>query len=185
MSDDLFIKLQEKKQYNTVTRGVIKEVDDTGKIQWLQTTLQSGEVKNQMASFGHVGFHSNPVKDSEATVLSIDGNRSNSVCIATNDKGSKPVLAEGESTVYNSKKPSTKTVWSENEIKHYATFHRFDGDILLDGSMNMTGIIAINGQKVLGNRQAVISPSTGGADDTRAINEMILKFGPTGHGLHG
>lgn len=85
-----------------VNRGVSESVDDTTKIQTIKSRLLKGEVKNKIPSIQQFGYSSNPPKGSDLVILSINGNRENSVVIGSEHRDYRYLdLAEGDCVVYN------------------------------------------------------------------------------------
>lgn len=92
-----------------VGRGLILAIDDSKGIQKLQITLLADEVKDQVESFGHFGFTSNPPVKTECIMVSVGGSRDNGVVIATENRELRlKNLAPGESALYNK---NGKYVW--------------------------------------------------------------------------
>lgn len=96
-----------------VGRGILMAITDTSKIQQVQLTLLADEVKDQVESFAHFGFTSNPPPNTEALMLSVGGSRDNGVVIATENRESRlKGLEPGESALYNI---NGKYVWIKKD----------------------------------------------------------------------
>lgn len=97
-----------------IGRGIVTTTNDTTPTQQIQATLLADEVKDQIESFNHFGFTSNPPSGSECIMVSVAGSRDHGVIIATENrklrlKGLKP----GESAQYNK---NGKYIWiKEND----------------------------------------------------------------------
>lgn len=95
-----------------VGRGVILAVNDAEKIQQLQATLLADEVKDQIESFAHFGFTSNPPEGTECIMVSVAGSRDHGVIVATENRDLRlKGLASGESAQYNK---NGKYIWIKN-----------------------------------------------------------------------
>lgn len=87
-----------------IGRGILLAADDSKKIQLIQASLLADEVKDQMESFGHYGFTSNPPAQSEIIMVSVGGSRDNGIAIASENRNLRlKGLASGESALYNGK----------------------------------------------------------------------------------
>lgn len=96
-----------------VGRGILMAVNDSQKIQQMQITLLADEVKDQVESFAHFGFTSNPPPNSEIIMLSVGGSRDNGVVIASENRESRlKGLEPGESALYNI---SGKYIWMKKD----------------------------------------------------------------------
>jgi phage baseplate assembly protein V len=93
----------------SIGRGIILAVNDAEKIQQLQATLLADEVKDQVESFAHFGFTSNPPADTECIMVSVAGSRDHGVIVATENRALRlKGLASGESAQYNK---NQKYIW--------------------------------------------------------------------------
>ncbi len=73
-----------------VARAVITRVSDAGGRQVLQTEILAGEVRDDFERFAETGFFSVPLAGAGAVVLSIAGDRSHAVVVATDDRRHRP-----------------------------------------------------------------------------------------------
>lgn len=109
-----------------VVKSLIQSADDSGELQVLKISMLKDEVKDEITRVQEYGFTSRPPKGAEAIVLCVNGNRENSIVIATDSSKFRPKdLAEGDSVMYN---------------KNGVTI-RLDGDdinIACDGKVNIT-----------------------------------------------
>ncbi|MDH5753329.1 MAG: phage baseplate assembly protein V [Deltaproteobacteria bacterium] len=85
-----------------VSRGVVKLVDDSLKMQGMQLTLLAGEVA-EAERFQQYGFTSVPLDGAEVIALAVGGNRGHMVVIAADDRRYRPTgLEPGDVAAYNS-----------------------------------------------------------------------------------
>jgi len=85
----------------TVSRGVIKKINDDPKMQTMQVKMLKDEVYSDLERFNEYGFTSVPLDGSEAIVVSIGGNRDHSVIIKADDRRYRMKgLKGGEVAIY-------------------------------------------------------------------------------------
>lgn len=96
------VKPLQNKVLLLVGRGILLAVNDSTKIQQLQVTLLADEVKDQVESFAHFGFTSNPPDNTEVIMVSVAGSRDHGVVIATENRELRlKGLASGDTAIYN------------------------------------------------------------------------------------
>lgn len=84
-----------------VGKAVVELVDDSLKMQGLQVTILSGEVKDQVERFQQYGLTSHPLPGAEAVFLAVGGNRDHGVVTNVDDRRHRPLgLAAGEVALY-------------------------------------------------------------------------------------
>ena len=69
----------------TVGIGRVTASDDTGNAMALQVQLSANEIRDATTNLQHYGFGSHPLPGAQVTTLSVGGDRSNTVIIATGD----------------------------------------------------------------------------------------------------
>ena len=107
------VKPLQNKVLLLVGRGILLAVKDDQKIQQLQVTLLADEVKDQVESFAHFGFTSNPPANTEVIMVSVAGSRDHGVVIATENRELRlKGLASGDSAQYNK---NGKYFWLEGD----------------------------------------------------------------------
>ena len=85
----------------TVSRGVIKKINDDPKMQEMQVKMLKDEVYSDLERFNEYGFTSVPLDGSEAIVVCIGGDRDHSVIIKTDDRRYRMKgLKGGEVAIY-------------------------------------------------------------------------------------
>ncbi|MEQ8318774.1 MAG: phage baseplate assembly protein V [Rhodospirillales bacterium] len=85
-----------------IGRAVIAAVDDDGGLQRLQLKALADEVMDLRERFQEYGFSSHPHPGAEAILVSLGGNRTNTVVIAVDDRRYRlKSLAEGEVALYD------------------------------------------------------------------------------------
>jgi phage baseplate assembly protein V len=95
-------KLNAKIRASAAYRAVIDETEDGSKMQEAKIAGQNGEMLEKIERFQQFGFTSRPKAGTEAIVLPIGGDRSHSVILAVDDRGTrKGNLEPGEAAVYS------------------------------------------------------------------------------------
>lgn len=85
-----------------INRATVDIVDDSGSIQSQQVKVLAGETKSKVPSVHQFGFSSNPPPGSDAIMISVNGNRENSVIIGHENREFRFTnLEEGDSIQYN------------------------------------------------------------------------------------
>lgn len=85
----------------TVSRGVVKLVNDSLKCQALQVELLKDEIHDEVERFQEYGFTSVPLEGAEVLFLSVGGNRSAGVVACVTDRRYRPKdLNEGDVCLY-------------------------------------------------------------------------------------
>lgn len=85
-----------------ITKGIVKQVDDSGGLQRLQVTGLKDEVLDNRDRYQEYGFTSNPLPGAQEITASIGGNRSNTVIIAVDDRRYRlKAMAPGEVALYD------------------------------------------------------------------------------------
>lgn len=86
----------------SVSRAVIRLVNDAAKLQGVQVVLLDGEARAEIERFQQYGFTSVPLDGCEAIALSIGGSRSHMAVVATDDRRYRyRNLQPGETCIYN------------------------------------------------------------------------------------
>jgi phage baseplate assembly protein V len=92
----LLTKLQ-----SSITRGIIKLVDDEKQTQTIQVELRFDEIADAIELFQPFGVSFNPTKDSEVLVLAIGSSQDNLVALNATDRSIRPTgIKEGEGGLY-------------------------------------------------------------------------------------
>lgn len=108
-----------------LTRGVLVATADDGGIQTMQMALLEGELADEVERFQSYGISAVPPPGGDALVAFIAGNRDHGVCVAVNDRASRPKgLRPGEVVIYNDK---------ECFVSLSA-----EGDVIVRGARNLT-----------------------------------------------
>lgn len=82
-------------------RGVLSLIDDNKKIQLIQVSLQSSEIRDGIERFQNYGFTSVPLKGAEVAVAFVGGNRSHGIALAVDDRRHRiKGLENGEVAIY-------------------------------------------------------------------------------------
>lgn len=108
----------------TVSRGVIKKVNDDPKMQEMQVKMLKDETYSDLERFCEYGFTSVPLKDAESIVICIGGSRDHSVIIKTDDRryrlknleGGEVALYTDEGDKIHFKRDKTINIKSGNKL---------------------------------------------------------------------
>ena len=95
------LKSLQQKIILMISKAIITSVKDSGKIQLVQVNLGNDEIIDSVERVQQFGFSSFPVKDSEAIVLCIAGDREHPIVIGTDSGEHRPILISGETALYN------------------------------------------------------------------------------------
>ena len=86
----------------SISRAVVKLVNDAAKMQLVQVGLLAGEVKGSVERFQNYGFTSVPLPGAEAAVIFPGGNREHGIVIAIDDRRYRlKGLEKGEVALYD------------------------------------------------------------------------------------
>lgn len=92
----------QRRVFGMIARGVVKSIDDSGKLQKLQLQILADEVVDRVNRIQEYGFASRPKAGAQAVVLFLGGNRDHGVVVGVEDGEIRPKdLAEGEASVYS------------------------------------------------------------------------------------
>jgi phage baseplate assembly protein V len=85
----------------SITRGILKLVDDEKPTQTIQVELRFHEIADAIEHFQPFGVSFNPTKDSEVLVLAIGSSQDNLVALNATDRSIRPTsIQEGEGGLY-------------------------------------------------------------------------------------
>jgi phage baseplate assembly protein V len=88
----------------TVSRGVVKLVKDSLKMQGVQVELLSDEVQDDVEHFQEYGLTSHPFAGAEVLFLAVGGNRGHGIAACVTDRRYRPKsLGEGDVCLYTDK----------------------------------------------------------------------------------
>jgi phage baseplate assembly protein V len=108
-----------------LARGVLLATTDGDGIQTMQMALLDGELADDVERFQSYGVSAVPPPGGDALVAFIAGNRDHGVCVAVNDRASRPKgLQPGEVVLYNDK----------DCFVSLST----DGDVIVRGARNLS-----------------------------------------------
>ncbi len=125
-----------------IGRAVIASIDDGGGLQRLQLKALADEVMDLRERFQEYGFSSRPHPGAEAVLVSLGGNRTNTVVIAVDDRRYRlKSLGKGDVALYSS---------GENYL-----ILRANGDIEAHAPGNLTASVAGDASVVAGGEARV------------------------------
>jgi len=157
---------------NTVARAVIKNVDDSKKLQLLQLAILSGETRDEVEHFQNYGFTSHPKAGAEVVIVCVGGRRDHALAIAVDDRRYRiRNLGIGEVAVYDH--TGTSIVLKENGDIDLTPS---SGTVNLTGSLNVSGDVAADGDVTAGpislnshiHSGTALIPTVGGTPGTIA-----------------
>ncbi|WP_046080447.1 phage baseplate assembly protein V [Halomonas sp. HG01] len=124
-----------------VSRGVLKLVDDSLKLQGVQVTLLGGEPA-QAERFQQYGITSHPHPGAEAVVAAVGGARAHLVALAVDDRRYRlKGLARGEMAIYDDQGQKVHLTRSGIVIDGVGKPVNFVNcpDVYMDGNLRVTG----------------------------------------------
>lgn len=129
---------------NLVSRGVVKLVNSSIKMQSLQVTLLSGEVLDDIEHWEQYGFTAHPKKGAEALAVSLGGNRNHSIVISVANREYRlQGLDEGEVALYTDegdsiilKRGNNIEINAGTQVTVNSPSLHCSGDINCDGDIN-------------------------------------------------
>jgi phage gp45-like len=163
---------------NMVARALVKNVDDSLKVQILQLGVLADETREGVERIQNYGFTSVPLEGAEAVLLSVGGRRDHGLVIAVDDRRYRlKALENGEVAMYD--QTGSKIVMKANgDIQLVPS----SGKVALTGDLDVSGTVTattdvVGGGKHLkththaGNSLTTASSCTaGGATGTVAGN---------------
>lgn len=137
-----------------ICRAIVSFIDDSKGMQIVQVELRKDEVKDGVERVQNYGFTSHPVKDAEAVVLFVNGNRDNGLCIAVDDTRYRmKSLPEGGVAVYDhdgNYVKLTETNGIELEAPNQKVTIKASGDIEI-GNSNLKKLVNEEFQDMFNN----------------------------------
>ena len=91
-----FLEPIKRRIFLMISKGVVRAVNDTGGIQFMQLDLLADETRDNMQRFQNYGFYGNPPLDSEAVVIFPSGNRSAGLVVCVDNRAYRIKLESGE-----------------------------------------------------------------------------------------
>lgn len=168
-----------------VSRGVLKLVDDSLKLQGVQVSLLGGEPA-WAERFQDYGYTSHPHPGAEAIVAAVGGARAHLVALAVDDRRYRmKELAQGEVAMYDDL--GNVIVFKRDKIQVQAVQHlevtaptchitattTHDGNVTINGNLKVTGTGVITG---------ALSSATSVADPTGTMQGMRDTYNGHNHG---
>lgn len=147
-----------------VSRGVVRQVDDSKKVRELQIGLLEGETRGEVEQFQQYGFTSVPQSGAELVAVCIDGRREHAVVIATEDRRYRiKNLQNGEVAIYTDqgdkivlKRGGTIAVTASTKVEITSPSVTMSGNLTVDGTITGTTDV-VGGGKSLKNHTHSVS----------------------------
>lgn len=195
---DRFIQPLRVRVLNTVTRAVVKLVDDSQKFQALQVEMLNGEVRSDVERVQNYGFTSVPLEGAEAVGVCVGGKREHAVVIAVDDRRYRLVgLEAGEVAIYTDqgdkvvlKRGGTIQVTASTKVELLTPLVECSTNLKVLGKLDVTGNITgsadVAGAKVLdggielGTHTHGITTAGLGGSVTSAPGSVTVLTGTTG-----
>lgn len=136
-----------------IGRAIIKAVNDGKPIQEVQISALAGESLDRIQRMQEFGFTSNPPAGTDAIMVSLGGNRENSVIIATDNRQLRiKNLASGETAVYTDdgtfihlKKAGNIRVKAATKVLVETALAEFTGNVKILGNLEVVGTSLLTG----------------------------------------
>ena len=178
-------------------RGIVRLVDDGARLQEIQVERLRGELTSGVENFQQFGLASHPEPGAEAIVLSLNGDRSHAVIIATEDRRYRLKVNPGGVALYDSSgsflrfnADGSASMDCAGQVSLVAGGGvDIQGDVSIEGSVAISGPVNIQGEvlvtgnlTMIGNLQALgnIADFTGPMAAMRAIYNSHVHPTPAG-----
>lgn len=136
-------------------RAVVKLVYDDTKMQTLQVSIMSGEVRDKVERFQDYGFTSVPFGSAEALTLALGGGTDHLVVIRADDRRYRPTgWAKGEAGMYDHRGQVIRLM-ADGTIRIYGA-----SKVRMECDLEVTGNIAAGGD---------VSDAAGSMQDMRDV----------------
>jgi phage gp45-like len=130
-----------------VSRAVVELVNDATRLQAVQVSLLSDEVRDSVERFQEYGFTSVPLPGAEAVALSVSGNRDHVVVVATDDRRYRKIgLQPGEVAIYNNLGDYAIFRAGSMEVRHSTRIDLTAPVVAVSGNLTVGGTIVATGQ---------------------------------------
>lgn len=144
---DRFLAPLKRRVMLMVGRAVVELVKDGSKLQGLQVSLLSDELRDDAERFQQYGFTSHPHPGAEAIALSVAGNRDHLVVIAVDDRRYRLMaLQQGEVALYTDegdsivlKRGRVIEVTAATKVRLVTPLTEITGDLHVLGSVTVDG----------------------------------------------
>lgn len=132
-----------------IGRAVVLLVNDGLKLQGLQVSLLSDEMRDEVERFQEYGFTSHPHVGAEAVAACVAGSRDHVLVIAVDDRRYRlRNLAQGEVAIYTDegdkvllKRGGIVEVTASTKVRLVAPLVECTGDVTIDGTLQVDGNI--------------------------------------------
>jgi phage baseplate assembly protein V len=137
----------------TVSRAVLKLVNDASKLQGVQIALLDGEARATVERFQQYGFTGVPFPEAEALALAVGGSRSHMVVVAVDDRRYRMKgLQAGEVALYTDegdyvllKRGRIVEVKAGTKLRVDAPDAEFTGNVSVAGNLHVGGDTTCDG----------------------------------------
>ncbi len=170
---------------NTVTRAIVKLVDDSKAFQELQVTMLDGETRSDVERVQQYGFTSKPLEGAEAIAVCVGGRRDHAVVIAVDDRRHRiGNLESGEVAVYTDQgdkivikrggnievTASTKVLITAPLVETSANL-KVGGTLEVIGATQLKSTVAITGAATMQSTLGVTGTLTGATINGSEISD--------------
>lgn len=130
-----------------VARAVIELVNDATRMQSVQVSLLSDELRDSVERFQEYGFTSVPLPGAEGVALAVSGNRDHVVVVATDDRRYRKLgMQPGEVAIYNNVGDYVILKAGEIEVRHGTKVTITAPLVAISGNLTVGGTIVATGQ---------------------------------------
>lgn len=176
-----------RKLANIIARAELALADDSGTRQTVQARVLAGEVLDHIDRPQDYGFTSHPHPGAEAVLVFRNGNRSDGICVAVDDRRYRlKGLEAGEVAMYDDQgnhitfKRDKMVVHSLHNCEITAPVVKIAGDLEINGNVDLTGDFEQQGDMdVTGKIDA-----TGNIESAADVKGADVKAGGKSMGTH-
>ncbi|ABA89055.2 phage baseplate assembly protein V, putative [Syntrophotalea carbinolica DSM 2380] len=148
-----------------IGRAVVRAVNDGPKIQELQVSLLTDELRGAIQYFQQFGHCAVPLPGAQAAVVFPGGDRSHGIAVSVDDGRYRPHLDPGESCLYNSEGVVIKLLAGKTVAITGATRVDIDADLHVTGDI-YDGVRTMAADRDIYNSHKHPENDSGGPTDT-------------------
>ena len=128
-----------------IARSVVNLISDAGEIQLVQVNSLAGETRDEVEHLQTYGHTSHAPSGAQAVVLFPDGDRTRGIALVVGHKSFRPVLAKGESALYDDQGQTITIHRDHIEIKTTKPVVIDSPETTITGDLQVAGSIATEG----------------------------------------